>query len=626
MGRTAKFAIHVFLVFCAFVLAYHLRVSPTLEWWTTSAQGRLIVVLASIYAGVAALVELVFRTERSAWQFSSARDVLLLLRSTALTAVGFLVITFLVFRAEDLPRSTVIMAWVLSLAALVGVRLFWRVLNDRALAGSLLTFGKLEARRGIPLLLVGDAIEAQSYLRRIPINGALDYSPIAMFTDAAPKGQFIHGVQVKGGTRDIMSALAAFAPKKQDGAAILFFGDTFGGQGFAAEEVGRMRTQGFKLLRQPSLIEIQQDGVDIRSVREMKLEDFLPRPPVDLDSGPIRNLIHNKRVLVTGAGGSIGSEIARQLVHHGCAHVTLVDHSEFLLFEIDYELGGAPLPVSRTAVLCNVRDEKRLQAIFEAEKPEIVFHAAALKHVTLVENNSREGVLTNVLGTWNVARAAARNGVRQMVLISTDKAANPSNIMGATKRLAESLLLQKGGTTPRYCVVRFGNVLGSAGSVVPIFQKQIESGGPVTVTDPLVERFFMTIPEAVQLVLQASALSARGEGELRKFVLEMGRPVKIIDLARQMIELGGFRPDEDIKIEITGLRPGEKITEILVDDYEDVVACVPGINEIRAKASEYLNPAQVEGIIAAATADEDGLNAKIYSMVRALRAKPDTDS
>lgn len=623
MGRTAKFAIHVFLVFCAFVLAYHLRVSPTLEWWTTSAQGRTVLVLASIYAGVAAAVELVFRTERSAWQFSSARDVLLLLRSTALTAVGFLAVTFLVFRAEDLPRSTIVMAWVLSLAALVGVRLFWRVLNDRALASSLLTFGKLEASKGVPLLLVGDAIEAQSYLRRTPTTGGLDYSPTALFSDAAPKGQFIHGVQVKGGTRDVMSALPAFAPKKPDGAAILFFGDTFGGQGFTAEEIGRMRTQGFKLLRQPSLIEVQQDGADIRGVREMKLEDFLPRPPVDMDSGPIRNLIHNKRVLVTGAGGSIGSEIVRQLVHHGCAHVTLVDHSEFLLFEIDYELGGGPLPVSRSAILCNVRDDKRLQAVFEAEKPDIVFHAAALKHVTLVENNPREGVLTNVLGTWNVARAAARSGVRQMVLISTDKAANPSNIMGATKRLAESLLLQEGGAT-RYCVVRFGNVLGSAGSVVPIFQKQIESGGPVTVTDPLVERFFMTIPEAVQLVLQASALSARGESDLRKFVLEMGRPVKIIDLARQMIELSGFRPDEDIRIEITGLRPGEKITEILVDDYEDVVVCVPGINEIRANASEYLDPGQVEGIITAATSDDDGLNAQIYSMVRALRVTPKT--
>lgn len=621
MGRITKFTIHVLLVFCAFVVAYHLRVSPTLDWWTSTAGGRNILVLATIYAGIAGLVELIFRTERSAWQFSSARDVLLLIRSTGVTAAVFLLVTFLVFRAEDLPRSTIVMAWVLSLAALVGVRLLWRLLHDRALAKSLLSFGKLETTKGIPLLLVGDAIEAQSYLRRSPIVGETDYSPLALFSDAAPKGQFIHGVQVKGRTRDVIAAVPALAPKKPDGAAILFFGDTFGDGGFTTEEIGRLRTQGFRLLRQPSLMEVQQDGADIRAVREMKLEDFLPRPPVDMDSGPIRNLIHNKRVLVTGAGGSIGSEIVRQLVHHGCSHVTLVDHSEFLLFEIDYELGVAPLPISRTAVLCNVRDDKRLQAVFESEKPDVVFHAAALKHVTLVENNPREGVLTNVLGTWNVARAAARAGVRQMVLISTDKAANPTNVMGATKRLAESLLRQ-GGSSTRYCVVRFGNVLGSAGSVVPIFQKQIESGGPVTVTDPLVERFFMTIPEAVQLVLQATALSASGVGDLRKFVLEMGRPVKIIELARQMIELGGFRPDVDIKIEITGLRPGEKITEILVDDYEEVVACVPGINEIEAKASEYLDPEQVEAIIGAATKDEDGLNARIYSMVRALRGGP----
>jgi O-antigen biosynthesis protein WbqV len=371
------------------------------------------------------------------------------------------------------------------------------------------------------------------------------------------------------------------------------------------------------------MIEVQHDGADVRTLREMKLEDFLPRPPVDMDSAPIRNLVHNKRVLVTGAGGSIGSEIVRQLVHHGCSHITLVDHSEFLLFEIDYELGSAPLQVSRSAVLCNIRDERRLDSVFEAEKPDIVFHAAALKHVTLVENNPREGVLTNIMGTRNVARASAKCGVRQMVLISTDKAANPSNIMGATKRIAESLLLQASGST-RYCVVRFGNVLGSAGSVVPIFQKQIENGGPVTVTDPLVERFFMTIPEAVQLVLQASALSARGDIEMRKFVLEMGQPVKIIDLARQMIELSGCKPDEDIQIEITGLRPGEKITEILVDDFEDVVPCIPGINEIRANAMEHVDPSRVEGVLSVALADEAGLKTLIYEMIATLRAEPGT--
>lgn len=624
MGRIVKFAIHVFLVFSAFLLAYHLRVSPTLEWWTTSEEGRGVLVLATTYASVAAVVELTFQTERSAWQFSSARDVLLLIRSTALTAVSFLIISFLAYRAEDLPRSTIIMAWVLSVAALVGVRLFWRVLNDPVLARSFLALGKLKNVKGVPLILVGDPIEAQSYLRRAEITSEVDYSVVAIFSDAAPAGQFIHGVQVKGRTHDLMAALPAFVPKMSNGAAVLFFGDTFGDQGFTAEDIGRMRAKGFKLLRQPSLMEMRQDGADIRSVREMKLEDFLSRSPVDMDTGPIRNAVHNKRVLITGAGGSIGSEIVRQLAHHGCAHITLVDHSEFLLFEIDRELGRAPLPVSRSAILCNVRDEKRLQDVFEAETPDIVFHAAALKHVTLVENNVREGVLTNVLGTWNVARAAARNGVQQMVLISTDKAANPSNIMGATKRIAESLLVEEGAPT-RYCVVRFGNVLGSAGSVVPIFQKQIESGGPVTVTDPLVERFFMTIPEAVQLVLQASALSERGDGNLRKFVLEMGRPVKIIDLARQMIELSGFRPGEEIMIEIIGLQPGEKMTEVLVDDYEDVVACVPGINEIRAHASEYLDTGQVEAIITAATFDDPELSKQIYEMVQALQVPPKVD-
>jgi O-antigen biosynthesis protein WbqV len=354
------------------------------------------------------------------------------------------------------------------------------------------------------------------------------------------------------------------------------------------EDIGQLKARGFKLLRQPSLVELQRNGIDGSALREMKLEEFLPRAPLALDPEPIAALVAGKRVLVTGAGGSIGSEIARQLVAFGCSHASLLDHSEFLLFEIQRELERSTQKgCTLEAILCNVREEARVREIFIAERPEIVFHAAALKHVTLVENNPCEGALTNVLGTWNVAAAARECGAHEMVMISTDKAVSPTNIMGATKRIAEALLPAHADGDTRYCVVRFGNVLGSAGSVVPIFKDQIDRGGPVTVTHEEVERFFMTIPEAVQLVLHATALRSGGsKGTLRKFVLEMGAPVRIVDLARQMIELSGAVPGVDIAIEITGLRPGEKMTEKLIDENEVATPCIPSVTEIRSCSPE----------------------------------------
>jgi O-antigen biosynthesis protein WbqV len=341
--------------------------------------------------------------------------------------------------------------------------------------------------------------------------------------------------------------------------------------------------------------------------------------------------VAGKRALVTGAGGSIGSEIARQLVALGCSHISLLDHSEFLLFEIHREIeraaqnGGA----SHRAILCNVRDEARVREVFMEERPDLVFHAAALKHVTLVENNPCEGTLTNVLGTWNVAAAARQCAAREMVMISTDKAVDPTNIMGATKRIAEALLPAHADGNTRYCVVRFGNVLGSAGSVVPIFRDQIQRGGPVTVSHPDVERYFMTIPEAVQLVLHATALRSGDEKEgLRKFVLEMGKPVKIADLARQMIELSGNTPGADIAIQITGLRPGEKLTETLIDDNEISNPCVPGITEISSEVAEkHIGPNDVSALSALARSGDDlevrELVASLLSAVRQGPAMPD---
>ncbi len=291
----------------------------------------------------------------------------------------------------------------------------------------------------------------------------------------------------------------------------------------------------------------------------------------------MRALISNRRVLVTGAGGTIGSELVRQICDFAPSHLALFDHSEFALYAIDREVLERKPELSRSAILGDVRDRARVFEIVSRERPDLVFHAAALKHVPVVEDHPNEGVLTNAIGTRHVADACADSSVRVMVLISTDKAVNPTNVMGATKRLAESycqardIVARRSGAKTRFLMVRFGNVLGSTGSVVPLFQHQLSRGGPLTVTDPAMTRYFMTVREAVELVLQASALGAAdGTEEGRIFVLDMGEPVKIIDLARQMIRLAGLRPDIDIKIEITGVRPGEKLYEELFHTAEKV--------------------------------------------------------
>jgi len=586
VGRSIKVTIHLLLVFAAFVLAYEIRRGLPFGWWLSNSQAGSIFLWGLLYTAVAAGVELIFRTERTSWRFSSAREVLTLTRSTAITAATFLVIIFLSSRAISLPRSTLILSWLLSLFALVGVRLAWRLYRDRSLAMSLFADPHGD---GLPLTLVGDVERAESYLRRSTADAERQYDPIAIISlQPGDVGQFIHGVPVVGDTASHAWLFATIAAKGSPTRAILFLDDPILRFGLTTGDIGRLKAQGFRLLRQANLVELQGNEGCMPDLREMKLEEFLQRAPLSLDPGPIAALVAGKRVLVTGAGGSIGSEIARQLVSLGCSHISLLDHSEFLLFEIHRELERAgPAGCTCRAILCNVREEARTRAIFSSERPDIVFHAAALKHVTLVEENPCEGALTNVVGTWNVAAAARECGAHEMVMISTDKAVSPANMMGATKRIAEALLPAHTDGNTRFCVVRFGNVLGSAGSVVPIFRDQIERGGPVTVTHEDVERFFMTIPEAVQLVLHATALSSGGSKDtLRKFVLEMGEPVKIVDLARQMIELNGDVTGADIAIKITGLRPGEKLTEELVDVNEVATPCVPGIREIRSISPE----------------------------------------
>jgi O-antigen biosynthesis protein WbqV len=351
--------------------------------------------------------------------------------------------------------------------------------------------------------------------------------------------------------------------------------------------------------RLPRLTDFSGGLEERLQIRPIAIEDLLGRTQNTLDRPAMRRLVEGRRVLVTGAGGSIGSELARQIAAYEPQQLTLFDNSEFNIYSIDLELGERFPALPRAAIMGDVRDPARVARLFAEATPDLVFHAAALKHVPMVEHNPLEGLHTNVLGTRNVADACRRAGVAAMVLISTDKAVNPPNVMGASKRLAESYcqaldLLRQSGAQPsgggtRFVTVRFGNVLGSTGSVVPLFQHQIAMGGPLTVTHPEMTRYFMTIREAVELVLQATALGTESPdaeaGHL--YVLDMGEPVKIVDLARQMIRLSGLRPDKEVEIHFTGLRPGEKLHEELFHRAEALMPTShPGLRLAAPRAAD----------------------------------------
>lgn len=578
-----KFGLHVGLLFLGLVLAYELLLPVPFVWWITDPDALRVIRWAGLYALIGAGVELVFQSERSTWRFASMREVVGLVRNVTVTTGLFLGLIFFLDRGVQLPRSVLPLIWLVSLALLVGFRMVWRLPHDPGLAVHFLPswWPRLATGR-MPLLIVGPMAVADQQLRLLQGDPQSPYRPVGVVTPHPKEvGLRLHGVPFIGDLatwRPSHSGLAGFGAKPH---AIIFLDDPVQAYGFSTERIGELRRAGHTLLKPQSLADIDGSPDETNRLEEIPLEDFLSRKPISLDAAPVRNLVAGRRVLVTGAGGSIGSELCRQLLALGCSHLSMVDHSEFLLFEIDRELERSRSEASRRAILANVRDTDRVAELVRNERPDIIFHAAALKHVALVEDNPAEGILTNVLGTWNVIQAAVAHQVTQFVLISTDKAVAPTNVMGATKRIAETLLdLAPQGET-RMTAVRFGNVLGSAGSVVPIFRDQIARGGPVTITHPDVNRFFMTIPEAVQLVLHSAAISTGLEGGVpRKFLLEMGESVKIADLARQMIELSGKIPDVDVVIEFTGLKPGEKLAEALSDEGEEVRPCVEGIMEL----------------------------------------------
>ena len=532
-------------------------------------------VALGLFTAVCGAVFWVTNLYQGIWRYASMNDMLAIVRAVTLALLIFLPISFLITRLDELPRSFLIINWLLLVFLLGAPRMVYRVFKDRGFDHIL----ERDSHKRVPILLIGVGDAAEVFVREMARDRNAPYEVIGLVDEKGTRiGRRIHGVPIIGHLDDLDSLLSEVVRKGRKPQRLVLTKRP------TREELERILdladARGIPIARLPRLTEFQSGETASFEPRPVAIEDLLGRAQTTLDRAMMRRLIEGRRVLVTGAGGSIGAELARQIAAFRPAHMSLLDNSEYLLYAVGLELGETHGGLSCSLVLGDVRDRGRLDEIMAAEAPELVFHAAALKHVPMVEANPVEGVLTNVVGTRHMADACRKAGVAAMVQISTDKAINPSSVMGATKRLAESYCQaldiagrRDGAGATRFVTVRFGNVLGSTGSVVPLFHRQLAAGGPLTVTHPEMTRYFMTVREAVELVLQASALGVESPADEagKIYVLDMGEPVKIMDLARQIIRLAGLRPDKDIEIEVTGLRPGEKLREELFHEAEPMV-------------------------------------------------------
>lgn len=572
------FAHDIIVAAFSFVAALYLRVGGDFDYFST----EFVALATAIYTVIAAAVFWTMRLYAGVWRYASMEDLVAIIRAVTAIVLVFLAAMFLISRLEFIPRSTLPINWLVLLALLGGPRFLYRLFKDRRANDA----ADRDGERRIPVLLVGAGDSAELFIRAINRARRSAWHAVGLIDEKGRRvGRNIHGVQILGNVDDIPAIVERLDREGHRPQRLIVTKSRIEG-----EEIQRLLAiaddLGIGLARMPQLDDFREDVDSSPDIRPIRIEDLLGRPQASLDRDSMAALIGGRRVLVTGAGGTIGSELCRQIAAFDPAAIVLLDNSEYQLYAIDLEIGEKAPALPRQTILADVRDQDRISRVFAVERPELVFHAAALKHVPMVELHPDEGALTNVIGTRIVADTCQTHGVRAMVLISTDKAVNPSSMMGATKRVAESYcqaldLAQaaRGDDRTHFVTVRFGNVLGSTGSVVPLFQRQLAAGGPLTVTHPDMTRYFMTVREAVELVLQASVQGVTDNTDQGKiYVLDMGEPVKIIDLARQIILLAGFQPDIDVKIEITGPRPGEKLFEEILHASEELVATPhPGI-------------------------------------------------
>jgi len=514
------------------------------------------------------VVFIFFGLYRGMWRYTSLTDMVAILKACVFVSLFTMGALLMLNRFQGYSRAVFILDGILTFVFTAGLRvslrLFFNIHESKVKSGAVVLNTKKKN-----ILVVGAGSAAEKIIREVNENRALPYNILALLDDNQAKiGQRIHGISVIGTIDDLPSV----STRVQVDELLIAIPSASRDQMNRIIENCRECNLPFKTL--PSLNELINDQLSIRAIREVSYRDLLGRPPVRLESGKIEEVIEKKIVLVTGAGGSIGSELCRQIIRFKPLKIILFDASEENLYRIEMEILHEYGFRDYVAVLGKVQDESLLPMIFNRYKPQVVFHAAAYKHVPMIEANPWQAIDNNINATKLIIDTSVANHVERFILVSTDKAVRPTNVMGASKRMTELILqdhcskLNKGKETATNIIaVRFGNVLGSSGSVIPLFKRQIEMGGPVTVTDPEMTRYFMSIEEAAQLILQAASMGEGGE----IFILEMGTPVKISQMARDLIRLCGKEPDTEIEIKYIGLRPGEKLYEELITEGEGIV-------------------------------------------------------
>ena len=565
ISRNALAAAHdALMAALSFVLSVYIRLGA--EQFSQSED--YLVPGTVIFTLVSVAVCAYMRLYRGLWRYAGVRDMSAIVKSVTLSVLIFAALMFTFNRLEGLPRSLLFINWMLLVFMLGGPRFAYRAFKERTFRWS------FRQNDNIPVLLIGAGNHAEQFIRDLSRDPNGSYDIVGLVDDdREQKGRTIHGVPIYGATADLPAIMKKLERKGRRPQKWILSDDRIPGAR-VRQLLELADSMGVPLARLPRLSEFKHSVNDRPQLLPIAVEDLLGRAQNVLDRDSMRAFVEGRKVLITGAGGTIGSELTRQIAQFRPSQLILIENSEFNLYHIEHEIREMFPEMPLAVLLADIRDTHHIGVIFQTHRPNLVFHAAAIKHVPMAEKNIEQAILTNVFGTCCIAEAAQASGADAMVMISTDKAVNPGNVMGATKRLAESFCqsLGRASSSTRFFTVRFGNVLGSTGSVVPLFEEQLARGGPLTVTHPDMVRYFMTVREAVELVLQAAVLGdAMKDRQECIFVLDMGQPVRILDLATQMIKLAGLRPGEDIEIVFTGLRPGEKLFEELFHFSENAV-------------------------------------------------------